>query len=213
MVQGESRTIVPLPDDACPVFDEDRTRFMIVRDKAVVYDLGRVAEAGRLDGGVIGTLDPGEGAQAYFLRGSPDILTVSSQPVRMLRWNVDSSGRWRGEEVYRGKDEVFTVEPDAGGTRLVVTEQVGLATLRAYLYSLTARREWLHLGQMYKWLSAGFDADGHVVVKFGEDRAKVFRIPDLADMVAEARDSLAPGCRPPSADAYAASPCWPHGIE
>ncbi|HMO31207.1 TIR domain-containing protein [Enterovirga sp.] len=213
VVRGESRTIVPLPDDACPVFDEDRTRLMIVRDKAVVYDLGRVAEAGRLDGGVIGTLDPGEGGQAYFLRGSPDILTVSSQPVRMWRWNVDSSGRWRGEEVYRGKDEVFAVEPDAGGTRLVVTEQVGLATLRAYLYSLTARREWLHLGQMYKWLSAGFDDDGHVVVKFGEDRAKVFRIPDLAGMVAEARDSLSPGCRPPSADAYAASPCWPHGIE
>jgi Sel1 repeat len=231
IVSDKSTTVMKLDEDTDCIQFSDDWKNMLVRKGirftrenvkvegskfgVVVYDFDRVSATGVLEGNEIGALPLSSPQSAFFVGRSSAIVTtfgsngvLGSNSVLLWRPNKDHK-QWESQEVYRGENDITYAEPDAKGDRLLLIENVGGGEGRGFLYSLSAREEWLNLGKDYRFLNVSFTSDDEIVVSKHSKVTNVFPLLPFNALVELAGKQLSPSCRPATPGDFRSSPCWP----
>src|SRR5205085_3773045 len=136
---------------------------------------------------------------AFFLLDG-DIVTAT-YTEEVLRWHRGGDDKWSSSTIYLGENPTFYAEPNADGTQLIVIQSLGDGNVGGLLYSVSARKVWRQLGEDYKWFGAGFGLKGEILVGNHFAPQRVYRLPSLDELAAEARAGLPGSCAPRDDDA------------
>jgi hypothetical protein len=196
---------------SCFEISQDGARLVAVTEaaEAKVYDLATALSQSPGDQALKPVLVVPQASSASFVGPQNDVIAAVGGLVR--RWSY-RDGAWTSEEIYRGDNPIFEVESDRDGARLLLTENVGVATLRSFYWSTAAGDELLDLATEYKWLAVAFTAKSDIAVRVRAEPWAVVRPPALTALIAEAEKALSPACRPKTESDYRTSPCWPAAL-
>jgi hypothetical protein len=208
---GTAARNLVLNGSSCFEISQDGTRLMTAADGGGVkiFDLAKALSQGSGDQTLSPMLVLPEASSSSFVGPQNDVIAAVNGLVK--RWS-HRDGAWTSQEVYRGDNPIFEVESDRDGARLLLTENVGIATLRAFYWSTAARDELLDLATEYKWLTVAFTAKSDIAVRVRSEPWAVVRPPPLNALITEAEQALSSACRPTTANDYRTSPCWPASL-
>lgn len=196
------------PKGGCVQVSPDWKRAAVLRwadGRIELYDLDKLAVSATLAEASVAA--PRGVFSSVFPSNEGSSLVTSNWGYEVLQWSRDGTGQWVSKLLYLAEKPIEYAEPDVDGGRLLLIEDTGARTLRAFIYSLSAHAEWLNLGLEYKWLAATYMKTGEVLVKFSLSQ-KVVDPPSLEKLIEQAREALPSACSPQIAGDYRSSPCW-----